>query len=144
MSFLSKSTLAVWSLFILLAVSATGQQDMNDDALQIRAIYDLALNMIRLSGLKFPSEIDIKITGLRPGEKIYEELLADGENTSPTYHDKIMIAKVKKLDSVKIKQKIEDLCIFNNGLDYNETVKKMKEIVPEFISNNSKYQRLDA
>jgi FlaA1/EpsC-like NDP-sugar epimerase len=57
-------------------------------------IFDLALNMIRLSGLKYPSEIDIKITGLRPGEKIYEELLASGENTTTTYNNKIMIAKV--------------------------------------------------
>jgi len=101
------------------------------------------LNMIRLSGLKFPSEIDIKITGLRPGEKIYEELLADGENTAATYHEKIMIAKVKNIDQVAIKKQIEELCGVNNELNYEQTVKKMKKIVPEFISNNSKYERLD-
>ena len=56
-------------------------------------IFDLAVNMIKLSGLKYPEDIDIKIVGLRPGEKIYEELLADGENTKQTYHEKIMIAK---------------------------------------------------
>jgi len=106
-------------------------------------IYDLALNMIRLSGLKFPSEIDIKITGLRPGEKIYEELLADGENTAATYHEKIMIAKVKNINQVAIKKQIEELCGVNNELNYEQTVKKMKKIVPEFISNNSKYERLD-
>jgi len=107
-------------------------------------IYDLALNMIHLSGLKFPSEIDIKITGLRPGEKIYEELLATGENTTATHHEKIMIAKVKEIDRTIIKQKIEELCNLNNELNYELTVKKMKNIVPEFISNNSKYERLDA
>lgn len=106
-------------------------------------IFDLALNMIHLSGLKFPSDIDIKITGLRPGEKIYEELLANGENTTATYNDKIMIAKVKKVDSLSTKKQIEELCILNKELDYQQTVKKMKEIVPEFISNNSEYELLD-
>ena len=106
-------------------------------------IYDLALNMIHLSGLEFPSEIDIKITGLRPGEKIYEELLATGENTTTTYHEKIMIAKVKEIDRTQTKQKIEELCVLNNELDYELTVKKMKNIVPEFISNNSKYEAFD-
>ena len=61
-------------------------------------IYDLAKNMIKLSGLRYPEDIDIKITGLRPGEKLYEELLANGENTLPTYHKKIMISKVRELD----------------------------------------------
>ena len=106
-------------------------------------IFDLALNMIHLSGLKFPSDIDVKITGLRPGEKIYEELLANGENTIATYHEKIMIAKVKKVDRARIKKQIEELCIFNKELDYEQTVKKMKKMVPEFISNNSKYEILD-
>lgn len=106
-------------------------------------IFDLALNMIRLSGLKYPSEIDIKITGLRPGEKIYEELLASGENTTTTYNDKIMIAKVKKLDCQKTSRKVEELCTLNGDLNFEQTVLKMKKIVPEFISNNSKYELLD-
>jgi len=106
-------------------------------------IYDLALNMIYLSGLKFPEDIDIKITGLRPGEKIYEELLADGENTTKTYNEKIMIANVKQIDKEVVKQKIEELCLINLEINYMETVKKMKEIVPEFISNNSTYEKLD-
>jgi len=58
---------------------------------RVRKIFDLAKNMIKLSGLKYPEDIDIKVTGLRPGEKLYEELLAHGENTMPTYHKKIMI-----------------------------------------------------
>ena len=106
-------------------------------------IYDLALNMIYLSGLKFPEDIDIKITGLRPGEKIYEELLADGENTTKTYNEKIMIANVKQIDKEVVKQKIEELCLINLEINYMETVKKMKEIVPKFISNNSTYEKLD-
>jgi FlaA1/EpsC-like NDP-sugar epimerase len=106
-------------------------------------IYDLAQNMIRLSGLKFPEDIDIKITGLRPGEKIYEELLADGELTAKTYHEKIMIAKIKPMDKQVVAKSIEELCILNDEMNYVTTVKKMKEIVPEFISNNSTYGKLD-
>src|SRR5690606_30471094 len=69
-------------------------------------IFDLAKNMIKLSGLSYPKDIDIKITGLRPGEKLYEELLANGENTLPTYHEKIMISKVRPLDYAQVKTKI--------------------------------------
>ena len=106
-------------------------------------IYDLALNMIRLSGLKFPKEIDIKITGLRPGEKIYEELIGDSENTMPTHHAKIMIAKVSEIDIISVKQQIEALCYFNGEMNIEQTVFRMKQIVPEYISNNSEYQVLD-
>jgi FlaA1/EpsC-like NDP-sugar epimerase len=105
-------------------------------------IFDLAKNMIKLSGLKYPEDIDIKITGLRPGEKLYEELLANGENTLPTYHKKIMIGKVRELDYTKIRSKIEELCVTNMFFNAN-TVPMMKEIVPEFISNNSALCKLD-
>ena len=64
-------------------------------------IFDLAKNMIKLSGLRYPEDIDIKITGLRPGEKLYEELLTNEENTIPTYHEKILIAKTQKVGSVR-------------------------------------------
>ena len=106
-------------------------------------IFDLAKNMISLSGLKYPEDINIKIIGLRPGEKVYEELLADGENTKPTYHEKIMIAKSKKLDIPIIKTKLLEL--HNSDLEYQniEIVAKIKEIVPEYISNNSKFEILD-
>lgn len=107
-------------------------------------IYDLAKNMIILSGLRFPEDIDIKITGLRPGEKIYEELLADGENTKPTYHDKIMIAKTKALDIQAISDKISNLCAVNSKSQNLEVVSLMKDIVPEYISNNSKFEVLDS
>ena len=72
-------------------------------------IFDLAKNMIKLSGLHYPDDIDIKITGLRPGEKLYEELLANGENTMPTYHKKIMIGKTRALDYVEVRSKIDEL-----------------------------------
>jgi len=106
-------------------------------------IYDLALNMIRLSGLNFPTDIDIKITGLRPGEKIYEELLGDGENTQKTYHDKIMIAKVKPVNKEELLKEITELCEGNEDFNEEKTILKMKKIVPEFISNNSKYETFD-
>ncbi|QLE02791.1 polysaccharide biosynthesis protein [Galbibacter sp. BG1] len=106
-------------------------------------ILNLAKNMIRLSGLRYPEDIDIKITGLRPGEKLYEELLANGENTLPTYHEKIMISKTKEIDYKRLKAKIDSLCVLNLYHDKNIIVKKLKEIVPEFISQNSDYECLD-
>ncbi|MCL6266217.1 polysaccharide biosynthesis protein [Flagellimonas myxillae] len=105
-------------------------------------ILDLAKNMIRLSGLHYPDDIDIKITGLRPGEKLYEELLANGENTLPTYHDKIMISKVRDIDYTKTRTMIDELCISNLFFKDN-VVQLMKSIVPEYISNNSDFCKLD-
>jgi FlaA1/EpsC-like NDP-sugar epimerase len=106
-------------------------------------IYDLALKMIKLSGLEIDKDIKIKITGLRPGEKLYEELLANEENTLPTHHPQILKAKVRTYNFDEISKQIEDLtrlfCTQNNI----QIVKKMKEIVPEFISNNSTYSKLD-
>lgn len=105
-------------------------------------IYDLAKNMIKLSGLNFPEDIDIKITGLRPGEKLYEELLANGENTLSTYHKKILISKTRELDYVAVKTNIEELCI-TNRFQNNNIVMKMKRLIPEYKSNNSDYERFD-
>jgi len=106
-------------------------------------IFDIAKRMIHLSGLKYPDDIEIKITGLRPGEKLYEELLANGENTTPTYHEKIMIAKNQNIKEITIKEQILSLCQFNKKHDDKNSVKLIKEIVPEFISNNSIYEELD-
>ena len=106
-------------------------------------IYDLALNMIRLSGLNYPKDIEIEITGLRPGEKIYEELLGNGENTTATYNEKIMIAKAKLMNTKQVKKSIDELVNINQEFKFEETVQKMKEIVPEYISNNSIYEELD-
>lgn len=105
-------------------------------------IFDLAKNMIKLSGLRYPEDIDIVITGLRPGEKLYEELLANGEDTMPTYHKKIMISKSRELCYEDTKSKINELCVSNMFFDQN-TVRLMKEIVPEYISNNSKLCKHD-
>lgn len=107
-------------------------------------IYDLALNMIHLSGKKYPDDIAIDIIGLRPGEKIHEELLGTSENTTATYHHKIMIAKIKETDDEEnVCDKIITLCDLNKEMNIKSTVLKIKEIVPEFISNNSKYEALD-
>ncbi|MEO0527065.1 MAG: nucleoside-diphosphate sugar epimerase/dehydratase [Bacteroidota bacterium] len=105
-------------------------------------IFDLAKNMIKLSGLRYPEDIDIKVTGLRPGEKLYEELLANGENTLPTYHKKIMIGKVRELDYAAVRSKIDELCVSNMFFN-GDIVKLMKEIVPEYVSNNSDFCKLD-
>lgn len=106
-------------------------------------IVDLARKMISLSG-KIP-DVDIKIsfTGLRQGEKLYEELLNNQENTMPTYHQKILIANVRTYDFQTIVNNINELIKLANQHLNMETVGKMKEIVPEFISNNSIYQSLD-
>jgi FlaA1/EpsC-like NDP-sugar epimerase len=107
-------------------------------------IFDIAKRMIHLSGLRYPEDIDIKITGLRPGEKLYEELLANGENTTPTYHEKIMIAKNQIINYSKVKDQIEVLCKQNSNSNTEfSSVQLIKEIVPEYISNNSIYEKLD-
>lgn len=105
-------------------------------------IFDLAKNMIKLSGLRYPEDIEIKVTGLRPGEKLYEELLASGENTLPTYHKKIMISKLRDLDYADVRSKIDELCVSNMFFNA-DTVRLMKKIVPEFVSNNSELCKLD-
>ena len=106
-------------------------------------IFDMAKRMISLSGLKYPEDIDIKITGLRPGEKLYEELLANGEETKKTYHEKIMIAKTSTINNAKIKEIIEYLFANKKILSNDQIVSKLKEIVPEYISNNSEFEKLD-
>ncbi|WP_025739878.1 polysaccharide biosynthesis protein [Aquimarina pacifica] len=106
-------------------------------------IFDLAKKMIRLSGLTYPDDIDIKISGLRPGEKLYEELLADTENTLPTYHKKIMISKHDDSNYDYIKEKIDSLCAMNLLNQDHQIVGKLKEIVPEFISKNSTFESID-
>ncbi|MFL0352518.1 polysaccharide biosynthesis protein [Xanthomarina sp. GH4-25] len=106
-------------------------------------IYDLAINMITLSGFRFPEDISIKITGLRPGEKIFEELLVDGENTKPTYNEKIMIAKCKPINIGNMQENIEELCNLGPNSQNIEIVSKIKDIVLEYNPNNSKYDVLN-
>ncbi len=105
-------------------------------------IFDIAKKMINLSGLKYPDDIGIKIVGLRPGEKLFEELLSDTENTMPTYNDKIMIAKTDELDHMKLKKAIVELSMLKEK-NKHDIVAKLKGIVPEYISNNSDFEELD-
>jgi len=105
-------------------------------------IYDLAVKMIQLSGLTLGKDITIEFTGLRPGEKLYEELLATAENTKPTPHKQIMIADVIKYDYKDVEKSINHLITSKNE-DHIQLVKQMKEIVPEYISMNSKFETLD-
>jgi FlaA1/EpsC-like NDP-sugar epimerase len=106
-------------------------------------IMDLAKKMIKLSGLTLDKDIKIVCTGLRPGEKLYEELLADHENTMPTHHKQIMIAKVKEYDLNLVASEINELIAMFRQQDNISIVKKMKSLVPEFKSNNSIYEKLD-
>lgn len=104
-------------------------------------IADLAQRMINLSGAK---NVEIKYTGLRAGEKLYEEVLNDKESTKPSFHEKIRIANVREYDYSEVERDIEELIEVSKQYDNMLTVKKMKEIVPEFKSNNSVYEALDA
>ena len=106
-------------------------------------IVDLAKKMIMLSGLTLGSDIQIKFTGLRPGEKLYEELLNDEENTLPTHHPQIMIARERKFNLDTVSRQVSALISFPDTTDGFSIVKMMKEIAPEFKSQNSVYERLD-
>ena len=106
-------------------------------------IADVARNMIRLSGLEVGKDVEIKYTGLRPGEKLYEELLCTSENTIPTYHPKIMIAKVALMDFDTISNCINQFEKLIKNQNNLEIVKLMKKVVPEFKSQNSVYEVLD-
>jgi FlaA1/EpsC-like NDP-sugar epimerase len=103
-------------------------------------IADLAQRMIKLSGAK---NIKIVYTGLRPGEKLYEEMLNEKENTKPSFHEKIRIAQVREYDYKHVSKDIDELIKLSGKFDDLATVKKMKEIVPEYRSNNSIYEELD-
>lgn len=106
-------------------------------------IVDLAKKMIKLSGLTLGKDINLKFTGLRPGEKLYEELLADKENTIPTEHKKIMVAKTRQYDANEVLKEISILIETLSTNDNFKIVKQMKSIVPEFISKNSVYETLN-
>lgn len=106
-------------------------------------ILDLAKKMIRLAGYKPDVDIPIVFTGLRPGEKLYEELLNNKEITQKTHHPKIMIATVREYDYLEVSEKINELIKFSSYGKNFLSVSQMKEIVPEFLSNNSLYERLD-
>ncbi|MCB0698588.1 MAG: polysaccharide biosynthesis protein [Chitinophagales bacterium] len=104
-------------------------------------IVDLARRIIRLAGKEPDVDIKIEYTGLRPGEKLYEELLSNSENVMPTYHDKIMIAKVSEYDYEVVKAKVDKLLTSAKQHYTLETVGLIKDIVPEYISNNSTFAK---
>jgi FlaA1/EpsC-like NDP-sugar epimerase len=106
-------------------------------------IIDLAKKMIRLSGLTLNKDIQIVTTGLRPGEKLYEELLNDGENTIPTHHKQIMIGKVIEYDFEVIDKHINEVIALFDAQENFRIVAKLKQIVPEYVSNNSVFEKLD-
>ena len=107
-------------------------------------IVELAKTMIRLYGFVPGIDIDIKFTGLRPGEKLFEELLADSEKTIPTYNEKILIAKTTQNHQSNFGKQLEELFQLATQKDSDLLlVSKMKELVPEFISKNSEFEVLD-
>ena len=108
-----------------------------------KKILDLAEKMIKLSGFEPYTDIDIKITGLRPGEKLYEELLTESSMVQPTHHSKIMISKVEVLQFSDIKKKVKTIVKAATKKDDEQVVKLLKDIVPEYKSENSKFKSLD-
>jgi FlaA1/EpsC-like NDP-sugar epimerase len=124
------------------AISDGGEIFIFDMGKSVKII-DLAKKMIKLSGLNIGKDIQIKFTGLRPGEKLYEELLNDLENTIPTHHSKIMIAQVRHYDFEQVQLKFKELIKIQKDHNNFDIVRKMKEIVPEFKSQNSAYEELD-
>lgn len=107
-------------------------------------IVDLVVRMIELAGYKPNEDIEIQFTGLRPGEKLYEEVLSDEENTIPTHHKKIKIAKVRRYEYGDIVETYDEFERLSRSVQIWDTVKLMKRIVPEFISKNSRFQELDS
>ncbi|HRW96374.1 MAG TPA: nucleoside-diphosphate sugar epimerase/dehydratase, partial [Bacteroidales bacterium] len=131
---------------LVLEAGAMGQGSeifMFDMGKSIR-IVDLARNMIRLSGLQPEKDIKIIYTGLRPGEKLYEELLNSSENTLPTHHPRIMIAQVNPTDHQLLIQQLDDLTLQWQSYDNFKIVAALKKIVPDYRSNNSVYEQLDS
>ena len=130
-------------LVIEAGISGKGGEIFVFDMGQPVKIYDLAVKMIRLSGLKYPADIDIEITGLRPGEKLFEELLSQKENILPTHHKKINIAKVSISNIELSNQLINNLLKNLFQQDVKVLITQLKQLIPEYISNNSVFETLD-
>jgi FlaA1/EpsC-like NDP-sugar epimerase len=126
------------------ATMSTGNQIFVFDMGESVKIDDLARRMIRLAGYVPDKDINIEYTGLRPGEKLYEEVLSDNENTVPTSHSRIRIAKVREYAYDSAVAAVNQLETLSLKVEIREMVKLMKDIVPEYISKNSKYEELDS
>jgi FlaA1/EpsC-like NDP-sugar epimerase len=107
-------------------------------------VYDLAVRMIHLHGLTLDKDIKIVFSGLRPGEKLFEELLYDTENAMPTHHARIMIGKVNTMNFENVQQFIHSLSLACEEQNDQEAVKILKQMIPEYKSNNSVYSSLDS
>ena len=125
------------------ATMSSGNQIFVFDMGESVKIDDLARRMIQLAGFTPDDDIKIEYTGLRPGEKLYEEVLANTENTMPTNHSRIRIAKVREYDHEEAKSMADTLEHLSRIVDVPSMVRLMKQIVPEFISQNSKYEEFD-
>ena len=125
------------------ATMSTGNQIYVFDMGESVKIDDLARRMIQLAGYTPDKDIKINYSGLRPGEKLYEEVLSDHENTLPTNHSRIRIAKVRKYDYADASTTMTELESLSREVDITTMVKLMKKVVPEFISNNSKFEEFD-
>lgn len=125
------------------ATMSSGNQIFVFDMGESVKIDDLARRMIQLAGFTPDEDITIEYTGLRPGEKLYEEVLANSENTVPTIHDRIKIAKVREYDYVQASSFVEELDRLSREVLVPEMVRLMKDIVPEFISSNSIFEKFD-
>lgn len=125
------------------ATMSSGNQIFVFDMGESVKISDLAKRMIKLAGLKLGEDIEIEYTGLRPGEKLYEEVLANTENTEPTSHDRIRIAKVREYDYEEAAKACDELTELSKRVKIPDMVKLMKKIVPEFKSKNSIFEMYD-
>ena len=125
------------------ATMSTGNQIFVFDMGESVKIDDLARRMIYLAGFKPDVDIQIEYSGLRPGEKLYEEVLSNNENTLPTDHSRIRIAKVREYDYAEALAGVEELERLSRDVEINDMVKLMKDIVPEFVSKNSRFEKFD-
>ena len=126
------------------ATMSSGNQIFVFDMGESVKIADLAKRMIELAGLKEGEDIQIEYTGLRPGEKLYEEVLANSENTEPTSHDRIRIAKVREYGYQQALAAVNELTALSKAVNIPDMVKLMKKVVPEFKSKNSRFEEYDA
>ena len=125
------------------ATMSTGNQIFVFDMGESVKIDDLARRMIQLAGYTPDEDIKINYSGLRPGEKLYEEVLSDHENTLPTNHSRIRIAKVREYDYDDAVSSMTELEMLSREVDIPTMVKLMKSVVPEFISKNSRFEEFD-
>ena len=125
------------------ATMSTGNQIFVFDMGESVKIAHLARRMIELAGFEPDKDIKIEYTGLRPGEKLYEEVLSNKENTEPTLHDRIRIAQVREYDYREACGVAEELEALSRSVDIPQMVRLMKKTVPEFISKNSRFEVYD-